>query len=143
MPPNIFANTGTNVSVIFIDKSNIENDVILIDVSLLGEKIKDGDNQKTILHSFEVEKIENTFINKLIIDDFSVHVSYDEIKDKNYSLSAPQYFDVKLEYVEIDSIEFNKKLSKSISQIDYLFDKNKSLENSIKSKLGELKYEKM
>ena len=33
-----------------------------------------------------------------IEDDFSVVVSYDDIAAKNYSLSAGQYFDVKIEY---------------------------------------------
>ena len=48
MPSNIFATTGTNVSILFIDDSN-KGKVILIDASNLGEKIKDGKNQKTVL----------------------------------------------------------------------------------------------
>ena len=48
MPSNIFATTGTNVSILFIDATN-KGDVILIDASNLGEKIKDGKNQKTLL----------------------------------------------------------------------------------------------
>lgn len=50
MPSNIFATTGTNVSVIFIDKGrNLEStDVVLVDASNLGTKIKeDSGNQKT------------------------------------------------------------------------------------------------
>ena len=31
MPSNIFANTGTNVSVLFIDKGNQSGDIMLID----------------------------------------------------------------------------------------------------------------
>ena len=44
MPSNIFANTGTNVSVLFIDKGKeaSDNKVILIDASKLGEKRKEG-----------------------------------------------------------------------------------------------------
>lgn len=37
MPSNIFATTGTNVSILFIDASNKEK-VVLIDASNLGEK---------------------------------------------------------------------------------------------------------
>ena len=58
MPSNIFANTGTNVSVIFIDKSNQEGKVMLVDASKLGSKVKDGKNQKTVLSYEEIEKIE-------------------------------------------------------------------------------------
>ena len=46
MPSNIFATTGTNVSILFIDKKN-KGDVVLIDASNLGTKVKEGKNQKT------------------------------------------------------------------------------------------------
>lgn len=48
MPSNIFATTGTNVSILFIDKKN-KGDVVLIDASNLGTKVKEGKNQKTVL----------------------------------------------------------------------------------------------
>lgn len=35
------------------------------------------------------------FQRKEAVEDFSVAVSYDEIKEKGYSLSAGQYFDIK------------------------------------------------
>lgn len=43
MPSNIFATTGTSVSIIFIDKNN-KDKVVLIDASNLGQKIKEGKN---------------------------------------------------------------------------------------------------
>ena len=52
MPSNIFATTGTNVSILFIDGSNKEK-VVLIDASNLGTKVKDGKNQKTFLSEEE------------------------------------------------------------------------------------------
>ncbi|WP_233901371.1 HsdM family class I SAM-dependent methyltransferase, partial [Tenacibaculum piscium] len=39
MPSNIFATTGTNVSILFLDKTNTK-DVVLIDASNLGTKVK-------------------------------------------------------------------------------------------------------
>jgi type I restriction enzyme M protein len=93
MPSNIFATTGTNVSILFIDAAN-KGDVILIDASNLGEKIKEGKNQKTILHGDEEQTIIETFNAKVAIEDFSVVVSYEEIEAKNYSLSAGQYFEI-------------------------------------------------
>ena len=38
MPSNVFATTGTNVSVLFFDKSAQSDKVILIDASKLGEE---------------------------------------------------------------------------------------------------------
>lgn len=141
MPSNIFANTGTNVSVLFIDKSNQDGKVMLVDASKLGKKVKDGKNQKTVLSYEEIEKIENTFINQEVVDDFSVQVTYDEIKDKNYSLSAGQYFEVKIEFVELTPEEFEEKMNTFKSNLDKLFSEGKSLEDEIKERLEELSYE--
>ena len=141
MPSNIFANTGTNVSVIFIEKSNQEGKVMLVDASKLGSKVKDGKNQKTVLSYEEIEKIENTFINQEVVDDFSVQVTYDEIKDKNYSLSAGQYFEVKIEFVELTPEEFEDKMNSFKSNLDKLFSEGKSLEDEIKERLEGLSYE--
>ena len=96
MPSNVFATTGTNVSVLFFDKSASSDKVILIDASKLGEEYKEGNNQKRRLRDFEVDKIVEVFQNKESVDDFSVAVTYDEIKEKGYSLSAGQYFDIKI-----------------------------------------------
>ena len=141
MPSNIFANTGTNVSVIFLDKANKSEDVILIDASKLGEKVKEGKNQKTVLRDNEVEKIIDTFINQTIEDDFSVKVTYDQIKEKNHSFSAGQYFEVKIEYVELTPDEFAQKMATYSANLNVLFSKGKELEISIKEQMEGLKYE--
>ena len=91
-----------------IDKAN-KDEVVLIDASGLGEKIKDGKNQKIVLSRAEEQKICNTFTNKQAVEDFSVVVSYDEMKAKNYSLSAGQYFEVKIDYVDISAEESSRK----------------------------------
>lgn len=140
MPSNIFANTGTNVSVLFIDKSNQDGEIMLIDASKLGEKIKDGKNQKTVLRPEEVKMIEDTFINQEVKEDFSVKVSYDQITEKNYSLSAGQYFEVKIEFVELSKEEYENKMATYSANLEKLFANGKSLEQSIKKRLEELKY---
>lgn len=140
MPSNIFATTGTNVSVLFLDKNNKE-DVVLIDASNLGTTVKEGKNQKTVLSSIEEDKIIETFNKKEAIDDFSVVVKYDEIEAKNYSLSAGQYFEIKIEYVDISEGEFQNEILKKQSDLKGLFEKSKELENNIISNLKSLGYE--
>lgn len=139
MPSNIFATTGTNVSILFIDKAN-KDQVVLIDASGLGEKIKDGKNQKTVLSREEEQKICNTFTHKQAVEDFSVVVSYDEIKAKNYSLSAGQYFEVKIDYVDISADEFEQKMAGFSADLDKLFTESAELEKEIKEKLQMLKF---
>ena len=139
MPSNIFATTGTNVSILFIDKAN-KDGVVLIDASGLGEKIKDGKNQKTVLSRAEEQKICNTFTHKQAVEDFSVVVSYDEIKAKNYSLSAGQYFEVKIDYMDISADEFSQKMAGFSADLDKLFLESAELEKEIKEKLQTLKF---
>ena len=56
MPANIFAKTGTHVSILFLSNQNDE-DVLLVDASKYGKQFKDGDFKKTILSSKEEEEI--------------------------------------------------------------------------------------
>jgi len=139
MPSNIFATTGTNVSILFMDKNNKE-DVVLIDASNLGETVKEGKNQKTVLTAQEEQQIIDTFNNKKALDDFSVVVSYDEIKEKNYSLSAGQYFEIKIEYIDITSEVFDNKIKSFESSLNKLFVESKALEKEIQNNLKTLNY---
>lgn len=141
MPSNIFANTGTNVSVLFIDKSNQDGNIMLIDASKLGEKRKEGKNQRTVLRPDEVTKIENTFINQEVIEDFSVSVTYEQIAEKNYSLSAGQYFEVRIEFVELSQEAFERRMTAYADRLGKLFAEGKSLESEIEKRLEKLKYE--
>ena len=140
MPSNIFANTGTNVSVVFMDKAGVDKPVF-IDASKLGEENKDGKNKKTVLKDDDVEKIVSTFHDSTLVDEFSVTPSIDDIKAKNYSFSAGQYFEVKIEHIDITEEEFNQKIKEYTQTLDSLFAEGKDLENSIKASLGSLHYE--
>lgn len=140
MPSNIFATTGTNVSILFIDKTNKE-EVVLIDASNLGKTVKEGKNQKTVLSEAEEDRIIETFNHKKAVDDFSVVVSYDEIAAKNYSLSAGQYFEVKIEYVDITPEEFEAKMKGFTDNLGRMFAESRELEAEIKEQLANLKYD--
>ena len=114
---------------------------MLIDASNLGTTVKEGKNQKTVLSSEEEQQIIDTFNNKEKRDDFSVVLKYDEIKEKNYSFSAGQYFDVKIEYVDITKEEFEGKMKGFQDNLTQMFDESKELEDEIKKQLAGLVYE--
>ena len=141
MPSNVFATTGTNVSVLFFDNSRKTEKVVLIDASKMGEEYKDGNNQKRRLRDFEIEQIVSTFQNKEAVDDFSVSVTYDEIKAKKYSLAAGQYFDVKIEYVELTQDEFNAKMAEYTENLQKFFAEGNALQAEIMEQLKKVKYE--
>ena len=141
MPSNVFATTGTNVSVLFFDNSRKTEKVVLIDASKMGEEYKDGNNQKRRLRDFEIEQIVSTFQKKEAVDDFSVAVTYDEIKAKKYSLAAGQYFDVKIDYVELTQDEFNAKMAEYTANLQTFFAESNALQIEIMEQLKKVKYE--
>lgn len=141
MPANVFANTGTNVSVLFFDNSKKTDKVVLIDASKLGEEYKEGNNQKRRLRDFEIDKIVDTFLKKEAVEDFSVMVTYDEIKAKKYSLAAGQYFDVKIEYVELSQEEFVNRMTTYTTKLQSYFEESEKLQIEIMEQLKKVKYE--
>ena len=147
MPSNIFSNTGTNVSVIFIDKSKeydkdgkeIERKVLLMDASNLGTKMKDGKNQKTVLSTEEENKIIDTFVGGQVIEDFTVEVTNKQIEEKNYSFSAGQYFDVKIEYLDISQEEYDKMIEDFNNDFATYVAETLAFQKSIKEQLEGLR----
>ncbi len=112
MPSNIFAPTGTNVSIIFIDDSNKAGVVLLA-----------------------------TFNGKEAVKYLSVVVSYDDIAAKNDSLRAGQYFEVKIAYTDLTPAQFATKLQGFSENLDKLFKASAELEQEIKKQLAGLNYE--
>jgi len=138
MPSNVFATTGTNVSVLFFDNSKKSDKAVLIDASKLGEEYKDGNNQKRRLREHEIEQIISTFRDKNAVENFSVAVTYDEIKKKGYSLSAGQYFDVKIDYSDINPSDFAASMNEYKQKLKELFSESSSIEKNIISQIDKL-----
>jgi type I restriction enzyme M protein len=69
-----------------------------------------------------------------------VVLSYEQIAGKNYSFSAGQYFDVKIEYTDITAEEFEAKMEGFKANLGNLFVESKSLEDRIRGALEGLQY---
>lgn len=139
MPSSIFATTGTNVSVLFFDKTHGNKPVILIDASRLGEKQKDGKNQRTFLSPEEIQKIIDTFHDQIPEDGFSVEVSLEHLKENKYSFSAGQYFDVKQDYVNITEEAFRLRVEEFHSVFSELLAKGRDCDKRIEEHMKRLK----
>lgn len=144
MPSNIFATTGTNVSILFLDRpapdtpapdAACRDSVVLVDASALGEKVKEGKNQKTLLRQTEEQRIVDTFNAREAVEDFSVVVGYDAIAAKNYSLSAGQYFEVRIEYEDLTPATFAAKVDVYQLRLNTMFSESKKLEQAISDAL--------
>ena len=143
MPSNIFANTGTNVSVVFIDSSREYDRALLMDASKLGEqkKVEGTKNKRTYLRDYEMDRIVEVFNTAEETDEFSVLASYEDIKAKNYSFSAGQYYEVKIDYVDITPEEFSEKLASHVAKLESMFAEGEKLQKSILDQLKGLRYE--
>lgn len=142
MPSNVFANTGTSVSVIFIDKSKKHDDVVMLDASKLGRqesiKMNNKSVKKTILEEKDLAYIIDAVKNRKI-DDNLVIKDTKTISEKNYSLVAGQYFDIKIERVNWTEDEFKERMLNYDKELRKLFDESHELEEQILRNIGELK----
>ena len=86
-------------------------------------------------------QIIRVFNHKEIVEDFSVVVTYADITAKNYSLSAGQYFDVKVDHVKLTPSQFEKRLSGHKDRLKGLFDESHGIEKRIAKQLSSLSYE--
>ena len=121
-----------------------EKRTIAVDKHLihLGTKVKiDGKNQRTVLSPEEIEDIIHTFNNFESKDDFSVVVDYEKIEQKKCSFSAGQYFEVKIEYVELTQEEFKAKMDGYTEKLTELFAEGNALQAEIMEQLKKVKYE--
>ena len=140
MPTNIFADTGTNVSIIFFD-NNTNNEVILINASNLGKVIKVGKSQKTLLSTEDEKMIIDTFKKKRKLDNFSVKVSVEDIIKRRFSFSAGQYFDIKVEYKDISEKDFSNNLKSFTEEFKNFRAESEKYENEILNQIKKLNYE--
>ncbi|PJM73853.1 SAM-dependent methyltransferase [Bifidobacterium primatium] len=135
MPSNIFANTGTNVSILFVDSSKRYDHALLVDASKLGTKEKVGKNQRTVLSDDEIERIISVFNGMEEQDDFSVLADYTAIAEKRYSFSAGQYFEVKIEYENITPKQFQAEMAEHTDKLRDLWAEGERLQHEIEEQM--------
>jgi type I restriction enzyme M protein len=140
MPSNIFATTGTNVSVVFIDKARSIKKAILVDASGLGTSVKEGKNQKTLLSETEEQLIINSFLGMKVSENFTVTPTYKDIELKEYSFAPGQYFDVKVEFVEMNEEQFSKRLNLLHKELNKLFELGRKQESLLNTKIEKITY---
>jgi len=141
MPSNIFANTGTNVSIIFIDKSNDSGMAVLVDASNLGIKVKEDKTQKTLLSSEEEEQIIDTVNGCKAVDGFSVVKTLNELKAGDFSFNPGSYFEVKIERSDMSAEEFEQRMDESKAKLAKMFNEADALNKAILARFGGLQWE--
>jgi len=140
MPSHIFATTGTNVSLIFIDKEKTDKTVMFIDASNLGRKEKVDGYDRTVLSDKEEKLIIDTFSDKIEEKEFSKLVNIEKIKENGYQISAGRYFDFEVEDT-MTLEELQIKVKTLTNDLNTLFNKSEELQKVIKKQIGGIEYD--
>ena len=112
MPTNIFANTNTSVSVIFIDKSEKHNVIMMVDASRIGNSIKVGDITKTVFSHDDEKAIIDAVINKENIPEFSVAVNINDITTNDNLIKPGLYFEMRFPVLKNYVVSIDAEMEK-------------------------------
>ena len=104
---------------------------MLIDASKLGHDEKIGKNKKRVLDDDEMKRIIDTFLAGEDVEDFAVSVKVEDMIEKKCSFSAGQYFEVKIEHVDITPEEFTSKMNGYQERLVKLFNESIILNSKI------------
>lgn len=112
MPTNVFANTNTSVSVIFIDKSNVNETVMLVDASRMGQSIKVDDTLKTVFSENDEEIIIGAITRRENNPEFSVEIRIEDIEQNDNLIKPGLYFEMQYPLLKNYEIPINLETQK-------------------------------
>ena len=143
MPSNIFGKTGTNVSVLFIDKEGADTrkGAILIDASKLGEDKQVEGKKRRVLSDADEQLIIDTFKRHEAVEGLAEVPSYEDMEANGYSFSAGQYADVKIEYTPLTTGEFRDRMEAFNVKFAQMMERGAMLDKEIQTQMEKLRYE--
>lgn len=112
MPTNVFANTNTSVSVIFIDKSILNETVMFVDASRMGQSIKVDDILKTVFSADDEEAIVAAIAGRENNPEFSVEVRIEDIEDNDNLIKPGLYFEMQYPLLKNFAVPMTEELQK-------------------------------
>jgi len=112
MPTNVFANTNTSVSVIFIDKSIKHEKVMFVDASRIGQSIKIEDITKTVFSPEDEETIINAVGQRQNIPEFSIEISIEDIRENGNLIKPGLYFEMRYPLLKEYGISMDEEAKK-------------------------------
>ena len=112
MPTNVFANTNTSVSVIFIDKSIVNDTVMLVDASRMGQSIKVDDILKTVFSDDDEETIVAAIAGRENNPEFSVEVRIEDIEENDSLIKPGLYFEMQYPLLKNFAVPMTEEMQK-------------------------------
>ena len=128
LPANLFYGTGIPTCILVFKKCReADDDILFIDASKYFEKVK---NQNK-LREEDIDKIFNTYKNRLEIEKYSHKATLKEIEENDFNLNIPRYVDT---FEEEEPINLNEV----ISDLRKINEDMKKVDNEIKKYCDEL-----
>lgn len=127
LPSNLFYGTGIPTIILIFRKGRTTNDVLFIDASAEFEK----DKRQNRLTEENIEKILQTYINRVDVDKYAHVATLEEIEENEYNLNIPRYVQTHEEEEPIDLEEVLRNIEIEKREIQ-------RLEDSIYAQLKEL-----
>jgi type I restriction enzyme M protein len=100
LPPNLFYSTGIPVCILVLKKCKKFDDVLFINASG-HENFAKGKRQNQ-LEPKHIEKIVNTYKNRLVEERYSLRVPLERIEKEDYNLNISRYVSTSIAEEEID-----------------------------------------
>lgn len=143
MPSNIFGKTGTNVSVLFIDKEGADTrkGAILIDASKLGEDKQVEGKKRHVLSDADEQLIIDAFKKHETVEGLAEVPDYEAMEEKWYSFSYGMYSDVKIEYEPITEADFQQRMTDFSAKFAAMMAKGARLDAEIQTQMNKLRHE--
>jgi type I restriction enzyme M protein len=116
LPANLFFGTSIPACILVFKKNRQYKDILFIDASKEFEKSKNQNNLTTT----QINKIVDTYRNRVEVDKYSHIAMLEEIKENEYNLNIPRYVDKfeEEELIDLDATKANiTKLEVELAEI--------------------------
>ncbi|MCL1032743.1 type I restriction-modification system subunit M [Elizabethkingia anophelis] len=130
LPSNLFFSTGIPVCILILKKCKKHDDVLFINASA-EENFEKGKRQNH-LREEDIEKIVNTYKNRLDEDRYSRKVSMSEIEKNDYNLNISRYVSTAVAEEKIDL----KKVHENLTDINKKIEEATEKHNAFLKELG-------
>jgi type I restriction enzyme M protein len=107
LPANIFYGTSIPTCILVFKKCREHpDDILFIDASQHYEKVK----TQNYLRDEDVDRIVDTYSQRINIDKYSYVASLDEVRENDYNLNIPRYVDTFEEEEQVDIVDVAAQL---------------------------------
>jgi len=118
LPANLFYGTSIPTCILVLKKCReFPEDILFIDGSKEFEKVKN----QNVLRGEHIDKIANTYRDRVAIDKFSALATLEEVKTNDYNLNIPRYVNTfeEGESIDIDAVAMElQELDKAMAETD-------------------------